>query len=320
MDSFECLVAFARALEAGSFSAAARHLGVSQPTVSKRIAAMERQFGVPLFARTTRKLRPTAEALRIYDHVRRAITSLDAARATVGTESATPRGTLRVAAPRSFGSACIVPGLGAYLRQNPGVSVDLHLTERPVDLIGEGIEVGVRVGPLPSSSLVARRIGTVERVVVASRAYMSRRAMPRSPEDLVDHQCIVLLGPKQANRWTFDSETGRHVVEVNGRLRVDDIDAVRDAMLDGLGVCLVPLWGVQGAIATGEAVVLLGEFHAAGLAVSAVYPDADGLSPRARSFIDFLANDFAEVAASNQASRHRSARRRRHALHRHEVP
>lgn len=292
MDNYDCMLAFVRTLEAGSFSGAARNLGVSQPTISKRIAEMERQFGVRLFTRTTRKLHPTAEALRAYEHLRHAIASFDAARASVGDASPIPTGTLRVAAPMSFGRACILPRVGHYLGDNPGVTLELNFAERTVDLIGEGIEVGIRIGSLPSSSLIARRIGTAERVVTASRAYLAHHPPPRTPEDLVDHICVIHAAEKQADRWTFDSETGRHVVEVKGRLYIDDIDSVRDAVLGGLGIGLLPLWCARQAIAMGDLAVLLGDFHAATLPISAVYPDADGLSLRARSFIDFLARDL----------------------------
>jgi DNA-binding transcriptional LysR family regulator len=303
MNQYDCMLAFVRTYEAGSFSGAARALRVSQPTISKRIAELEQQFGVTLFARTTRKLHPTTEALRAYEHVRQAIAAFDTARASVADVSPTPTGTLRVAAPMSFGRANIVPRIGAYLATHPGVTLELRFTERTVDLVGEGVEVGIRIGALPSSSLIARRIGTAERVVVASRAYLKRHTPPRTPEDLADHDCVVHTAQKQADRWTFDSETGRHVVEVKGRLWIDDIDAVSDAVLGGLGIGLVPLWCVRGALAAGKAVTLLADYHAAALPVSAVYPDAEGLSLRARSFIDFLADDLMGAPPARRAKK-----------------
>ncbi len=156
------------------------------------------------------------------------------------------------------------------------MTLELRFTERTVDLVGEGVEVGIRIGAMPSSSLIARRIGTAERVVVASRAYLQRHPSPRTPEDLADHPSVIHAAQKQADRWTFDSETGRHVVEVKGRLWIDDIDSVCDAVLGGLGIGLVPVWCVRQALAAGQAVALLGDYHAAALPVSAVYPDADG--------------------------------------------
>lgn len=306
------MLAFVRTLETGSFSAAARLLGVSQPTISKRIAELERQFGAQLFARTTRKLHPTAEAMRAYDHVRHAIAAYDAARASVGNASPVATGTLRVAAPLSFGRACIVPRIGRYLDDNPGVAVELHFTERVVDLVGDGIEVGIRLGPLPSSSLIARRIGTAQSVVVASRAYLARHAHPRTPEDLMDHACIIHTAQKQAGHWTFDSETGRHVVEVKGRLAIDDIDSVRDAVIDGLGIGLLPLWSVRQDVAAGDVAILLADYHAGTLPISAVYHDAKGMSLRARKFIDFLAGELAGAAA-RPATLRRRPRLTRHA-------
>lgn len=303
------MLAFVRTFEGGSFSAAARQLGVSQPTISKRIAELERQFGAQLFARTTRKLHPTAEALRAYEHVRHAIAAYDAARASIGNASPVATGTLRVAAPLSFGRACIVPRIGLYLDDNPGVAVELQFTERLVDLVGEGIEIGIRLGPLPSSSLIARRIGTAEAVVVASRAYLARHAPPRTPEDLTDHACIIHTAQKQAGRWTFDSETGRHVVEVKGRLAIDDLDSVRDAVIDGLGIGLLPLWSVRQEVAAGHLAILLADYHAGTSPISVVYHDAKGMSLRARKFIDFLAGEMAGGARPAPLPRRRRARR-----------
>ncbi|HWM48998.1 MAG TPA: LysR family transcriptional regulator [Xanthobacteraceae bacterium] len=302
MDYFECLVAFVRTLETRSFSAAARALGVSQPTVSKRLIELERRLGVQLFVRTTRRLHPTAEGLRIYEDARQAMAAVERTKASVALASPVAGGKLRVAAPAWFGRACILPHLDTYLEQHPAVTVELHLASEVVELIGEGIEIAFRVGPMPSSSLIARRIALTEHRLVAHNSYLKGRRSPRSPEDLAEHRCVILSSQKSSNRWAFDSDQGRHVVDVEGPLWVDDVDAARDAVLGGLGIGLLPLWCVRTEVAQGRASVLLPDYHPASLPISAVYSHVD-LSVRARSFIDFLTGCLAAGQEKDRPAR-----------------
>jgi DNA-binding transcriptional LysR family regulator len=272
MDQFDCLMAFVRTIETRSFSAAARSLGVSQPTVSKRIAEMERVLGTQLLVRTTRRLHPTPDGLRIYDHARQAIASVDRAKASVASASQVPTGKLHIGAPTWFGRSCIIPHLSGYLEQFPRVAIDLHLGEGNVDLLGEGLEIAIRIGHLPTSSFVAQRIGTTQHTAVASRTYLRCHRSPRSPDDLADHSCVIQTGEKQPDRWIFDSDHGRHVVDVTGRVRVDDVDAAREAVLAGLGIGLLPLASVRALLNQGHLAVLLPEYHPTSYPISAVCP------------------------------------------------
>jgi DNA-binding transcriptional LysR family regulator len=308
MDSLDCLMAFVRTFEGRSFSAAARSLGISQPTVSKRIAELERTWGTQLLVRTTRRLHPTPDGIRLYEHARQAIESVERAKASVVSASRIPTGKLHVAAPVWFGRSCILPHLPAYLEQYTAVGIELQLTDGAVDLIRDGIELAIRIGHLPSSSFIARRIGATEHTAVASPAYLHRHRSLQSPDDLADHVCVIQSGQKQPERWVFDSDQGRHVVDVNGRLWVDDVDAVREAVLAGLGVGLLPFASVRAAVGQGQLSVLLPEYHPASLPINAVYPHGTGLSLRARSFIDFLIKCLAVDARSRgaQNSRRRS--------------
>ena len=173
MDRIDCLRAFVRALEGGSFSVAARELGIGQPAVSKRIALLESEFGTQLFLRTTRKLKPTPEGHRIYDLARQILRNFDLARANVEETSPRPSGTLRVSVPSSFGRRYLMPVLAEYIGSYPEVCLDVRYSERFVNLVEEGVELAVRIGKLEASTLVARRLGAVPRYLVATPTYLS---------------------------------------------------------------------------------------------------------------------------------------------------
>lgn len=172
MDRIDCLRAFVRTLEGGSFSAAAKELGIGQPAISKRIAMLESEFGTQLFSRTTRTLKPTAEAHRIYDLARQILDNFDMARSSVEHAAPRPTGTLRIGVPSSFGRRYMMPVIAEYVRHYPEVRVDIRFSERFVNLVEEGIEIALRIGNLEASTLVARRLGTVQRYLVATPTYL----------------------------------------------------------------------------------------------------------------------------------------------------
>jgi len=304
MDRIDCLRAFVRAMEGGSFSHAARELGIGQPAVSKRIALLEREFGSQLFMRTTRRLRPTPEAHRVYELARQVLNTFETARASVREASPRPSGTLRLGIPTSFGRRYIVPIIGEYVRANPDVRVDLRLSERLVNLVEDGVELALRIGRLGPGSLVARRIGTVRRYLVASPDYLRGRGLPRMPDDLAGHQCVIYSHFAAAGRWTFDSELGRHEVEVTGSVAVDDADTMERAVLEGLGIAVLPAWCAVGAVREGRLVHLLPDFAIPSLPLHAVYPETQWMSLRARSFLDLVvarSNRFGERLAAAPA-------------------
>ena len=296
MDRIDCFRAFVRVLEGGSFSAAAKELGIGQPAVSKRIALLEREFGTQLFLRTTRKLRPTPEAHRIYDLARQILGNFDLARSSVEQASPRPTGTLRVSLPSSFGRRYMMPVIAEYVRNYPEVCLDIRFSERFVNLVEEGIELALRIGKLESSTLVARRLGTVQRYLVATPTYLHGRPMPRTPEDLKTHQCIIYSRLPAANEWTFESEHGRHVTSIGGPIIVDDADAMEEAVMHHLGIAILPEWNAIDGIRSGQLENILPEYSIAPSPLHAVYPEMHWMSPRARSFLELLikrANQFA---------------------------
>ncbi len=286
MDSTKAYLTFVRALEAGSFSAVAREMGVSQSSVSKIIAALETSLGVQLFTRTTRKLHPTDEALQLYEHARQLLDTLDAlTSSTRKTRKADPSGVLRMTMPNSFGRRRIMPLLARFTLLHPKVKLDIVMKDDVLDLISEGLELGIRIGTLPSNTLIARSLGIVEHSLVATPAYLEKFGRPEAPLDLVDHQCIVYGG---SNRWDFESEHGRQSVEVSGPLRVNDADAIHQAVLADLGIAQLPDWLVRSDFAAHGLVPLMEDYYPIPKPVSIVYPQTRYLSLRARALIDFL--------------------------------
>ena len=288
MDRIDCLRAFVRTLEGGSFSAAAKELGIGQPAVSKRIALLEREFGTRLFLRTTRKLRPTPEAHRVYDLARQTLGSFDMARASVDEALPRPTGTLRMSVPSSFGRRFIMPIVAEYAKAYPGVHLDIRFTERIVNLVEEGLELALRIGNLEASTLVARRLGAVRRLLVATPAYFKTRPVPRTPDDLATHQCIAYSRLSPANEWTFESEHGRHVAVLQKSIFLDDSDAMLEAVMQDLGIAILPHWNAAAGIRSGRLVSVLPEYSIASLPLHAVYPEMNWMTPRARSFLDLL--------------------------------
>ena len=286
MDSLQAYAAFVRTFEAGSFSAVARELGTTQSAVSKQIASLERSLGVQLFARTTRRLQPTAEALQLYEHVRQLLDAIEGVRA--GERGAKLTGTLRVSAPSAYGRRRICPLVPEFLRQHPSVRLEIVLTDQDSDLIGEGFELGVRIGELPASTLMARPIDSIEYLLVATPQYLERQGIPESPIELANHACLALAGSGRFTRWEFESENGRHAVEVSGPVQVNDPDAVYALVCAHQGIALLPRWVLGDDLECGELRWLMSDYYPLSQRVSVVYPKTRFLSQRARRFIDFL--------------------------------
>lgn len=280
-----------RVVESGSLSAAARHLRLSPAAVSRRLASLERQLGGALVVRTTRRLQVTDAGRRYYEQAVRILRDIEDAQATVRGARAV-RGRLRVSAPVTFGLAWVCPAVPALLRKHPELQLDLHLEDRVVDLVAEGLDVAIRIGvePPESSSVVARRLGRYGRYVVASPAYLRRRPRPKEPTALAAHDALLHVPDDRAvTPWIFSRE-GREVrVEPRGTLRTNVVFALRDAALAGLGVALLPEWLVADDVAAGRLRVLVSDWSAPRLDVIALHRAELRGAPRVRAFLEHLA-------------------------------
>lgn len=275
----------------GSISAAARDLSVTPAGASARLAAFEKGLGARLLHRTTRQATLTEDGLAFLPHAEHVLDAAEAARAALGREQATPRGTLRVAAPGSFARMHIVPGLPDFYGRYPDLVLDLRISDSVVDLVEGAFDVAVRYAELGDSSFVARRLAPDRRVLVASPEYLRRRGQPKTPDDLAEHACLVV---GTLDLWTFQGAEGKPIVRrVSPALRINDGEAVRDAACAGLGIALMATWCAADELRSGVLVPALPEYPLVSTqTLWALYPSSRELAPKVRAFIDWLVARF----------------------------
>jgi len=299
MDRFNLMHVFVRIAETGSISAVARELGSTQPTISKQLAALEVRLGVTLLQRTTRRLSLTEAGSAYYDAARRILDQVAEAEAGVGRLSLGPSGTLTVSAPNGLGQMFLDRLIIAFQARYPELRIHLIESERFVDLVEEGIDVAVRVGQLADSTLVARRLGSSRRVVVGTPEYFARNPEPRLPQDLARHNCVLYTYLASGNVWRFQGPKGEIDVRVSGSFRTTSGNAIREAVLAGIGVAAAPLWMVHDHLHAGRLKAVLGDYAPVPAEINAVYPSARHVATKVRVFIDYLKEAFARVPELN---------------------
>lgn len=279
----------------GSLSGAARELNLSVPAVSKRLAQLEARFGVRLLNRTTRKMSLTGEGEVYLQMADRILADISAIEESMTAARTTPTGLLRVNSALAFGRVHMAQAITDYIRCNPEVRVQLELTDRPLNLVSAGYDVGIRVGNLPDATLIARRIYDNELLVCASPAYLKRRGTPRTIDDLLRHDCIVLRENRDDNAtWTLTERTGRRTrsVKVKGPLSVNDGHIAVQWALDGHGIILRSAYDVEPLIAAGKLKRLLPQYRSGDFDIYAVYSQRQNVPAKIRSFIDYLVARF----------------------------
>ncbi len=299
MDRLSAMQTFVRVVESGSFSAVAREAQATQSAVSKQVAALERSLGAKLLSRTTRSLALTEEGERYFDQARRLVAEIAEAEASLRRGEQQLSGWLRVAASVGFGRLKLLPLVTTFLASHPGVKIDLRLNDGFIDLVEQGIDVAVRIGELADSSLVARRIGTTQRVLIASRKYM--RSLPkglkalRTPEDLAQHNCIVYTELATQNAWSFSAGPGASApvgstttIRTHGNLQTNSSEVVRAAVLSGMGIGFSPTWLFEDEMPHGDLQRLLPDWAAAPIPMHAVSPSQRRHSAKVRAFTDHL--------------------------------
>ncbi|HSA91152.1 MAG TPA: LysR family transcriptional regulator [Burkholderiales bacterium] len=285
------ITVFARIVGTGSLSAAARDLGMSPAVISRRLAALESRLGVRLLNRTTRSLHLTDEGASYYETCNRVLAEIQEADAAVTAGRAEPRGVLRVALPASFGHQHVAPLVPQFAERYPSVQLALSLSDRTVNLVEEGFDLAVRIADLADSSLAARKLAPNRRVVCASPAYLARHGEPRTPEELLGHNC---LASDFTMNWDYRGPDGKPgTVRVSGRYACDNWEVLREWAVAGLGVALKSTWDVRRHLEDGSLVSLLPGYTFAGdVAIYAVYPHRRHLPAKTRAFIEFLAESF----------------------------
>ncbi len=288
MDTFISMSIFRRVVEAGSFSAVARETRLSQPTVSKHIAALEERLGTRLLNRSTRQLNLTDAGREHYEHCVRILDDLAEAESSVGRRTSQPTGTLRISTPIAFGRLQILPRLWRFIAAYPELKIDLLMDDHNIDLVKEGVDVVIRMGPMESSSLIAQKIGDCARVTVASPDYLAAHGEPGKPADLKQHDCLVFTLLSTRNEWYFTGHKGMEKVRVKGRFSTNSPDAIREAALAGMGIAVTPLWLIDGCIEAGRLKPVLNDYRPTPMAVHAAYPDRRFVPRKVRAFIEHI--------------------------------
>ncbi|WOD15719.1 LysR family transcriptional regulator [Paraburkholderia kirstenboschensis] len=278
---------FVAAVDAHNFTAAAKRLSLSKQFVSRRVMALEEALGVPLLVRNTRKLAVTELGQEFYERAKRILGEVEEAEQAMSLRRAGPRGLLKVSAPMSFGMMHLSPLVADFLREHGDVRFDMELSDRTVDVVGEGFDMAVRIGVLPDSTLIAQKLVDVSLVACCSPGYLRRRGAPATPADLARHSCL-LYGHGGVVTWDFAVEGALKGFEVHGPLRANNGDLIRDAAVAGLGIVRLPDFIVADALRSGQLVTVLDEFLPSPTGVYAVYPQHRQSSLTIRAFVDFL--------------------------------
>ncbi|MCB1645784.1 MAG: LysR family transcriptional regulator [Pseudomonadales bacterium] len=299
MDRLTAMKMFVRVVETGSFSAVARELNSTQPTISKNIAELESWLGAKLLNRSTRSLRLTETGTDYYERCVAILQDVEEAEHVVGQLQTQPKGQVRVSAVVAFGSQHIVPRLDRFYASYPDIRVDLRLNDRVVDLVEEGVDVAFRMGTLADSSLIARKICSSPVIASAAPAYLKQYGIPSHPRELKDHNYIVHSDTKGRQEAVFQDDGEAFHVRVDGNLSTNSSEAMRAALRAGLGISVMPHWLVGDLLESGELVEILEDFKPSPLEIYAVYPPGRHLPSRVRCLIDFFTQEFRQCPAIN---------------------
>ena len=295
LPDFEALAIFAKVVELRSFAAAASELALSKPTVSKAVSRLEERLGARLFNRTSRRLALTDAGQKLAERAARLLADGETIENEALSQSVSPRGLVRLAVPMTFGVKVVAPILPEFLKQYPDVSIDLHLSDAMVDLIGEGFDAGLRIASLPDSSLIARRLCAMPRYTVAAPSYLKKYGRPIHPMHLAQHRCFGYAYLSTPNVWHYTNAAGEQAsVRPAGQLRVNNGEAVLPALIAGLGIADLPDFIIGDAIASGEVEVILKGWKQTEGAVHLVMPPGGPRPARVEVLAEFLTAHFAK--------------------------
>jgi DNA-binding transcriptional LysR family regulator len=309
MSEITDLRTFVRVVERGGFAAASKDLGITPSAVSKLVTRLEDRLGVRLLHRTTRSLALTPEGETYHVRARDILAAIEDAETEVSRTGLRPRGRLRINCVPAFALHQLVPVLPAFIASFPEIELELAITDRVVDLLEENADIGIRTGRVQDSSLVARKISEIRRGLFASPEYLARREMPRTPEQLRDHDCIVLKLSPSSHRWPFNDNGKAKVIDISSRILVDSGEAALRLAIAGVGITRLADLVVAEAIREGRLKPVLTESHVAEPApLSAVYPHGRHRMPKVRAFLDFLVERFRHAPWRQTCDLHRPAR------------
>lgn len=283
---------FVEVVNSGGFSAAARKIGLSRAQVSKSVMQLEQYLGTRLLNRTTRSISVTDFGRVYLERSGELLADLDEIEASAANESGEPRGRLMLSAPTSFGMLHLQNAIPAYLERYPHVQISLSLADRFIDVVAEGFDLVIRIADLGDSSLVARRLAPCRRVLCASPDYLEKNGMPGVPQDLAIHHCLVYSNELKPDTWQLQGPEGIESVRVNGPVCADNGDILRASAVAGLGITLLPTFIVGEDLVSGKLRQVLPDYCPQEISIHALFPSRRWLSPKVRSFVDFLADYF----------------------------
>lgn len=295
MDRIDALRLFQAVAELESFTRAAERHSLTPGAASKQIAALEERMQARLLERTTRSVRLTDAGRALLERVRPWLTEYEAIENGLAADNAAAAGFLRVAAPVDFGSARLIEPVTAFMEQWPSVEVRLDLSDRMVDLVDEGYDLAVRLGHLPDSSLIAKRLANAPMMTIASAGYLAANGAPAAPADLARHPCIIDRNRPAPNLWRYEKDGQKAEVKVDGRLSLNGASAAVSAACAGAGVACVPSWAARGAVADARVVPVMDDWTPEARELWAVFPSNRYLAHRVRLLVDFLAGWFKDT-------------------------
>jgi DNA-binding transcriptional LysR family regulator len=301
MDRFESMAILLKVAEAGSLSAAARRLRTPLATVSRKVSDLEKRLNARLLNRSSRRATLTDAGQAYVLACKRILEDVAEAERAAAGEFSAPRGELVVTAPLVFGRLHVLPVASAFLAAYPDIDIRIVLADRIVNILDDHVDLAVRIGELPDSGLVARRVGAIRRVVCGSPAYFARRGTPENPAALRGHDCVTFEGMDQADAWSFASGKSIETVAVHSRLSVNAAEAAIDAAAAGIGVTRVLSYQMAAALKAGALAVVLRDFEPPPLPVNLVYPSRRLVPLKLRSFIDFAAPRLAQALSPGAA-------------------
>mgnify|MGYP000594863551 FL=1 len=294
MDGFSAIPVFVAVVECGGFSSAARLLGISKSAVSKRINVLEHTLGVKLLHRTTRKLSLTELGEHYYEHAAKAYSSAQDAEDAVAQLQGEPQGRLRINVPMSFGRLHVAPMIPKFLHRHPKISIDMVMDDKVLDLVGDGFDLAIRSGNLPSSSLIARKLAPLNSALCASPSYLEKYGTPQTLSDLEQHNCLVFSHSQDIRAWTFTKGDAQQSVEVSGNYQVNNSEAIREALLNDVGIARLPTFVAGPDIKSGKLVRLFPQYRMPHKTIYAVFLERQYMPAKVRAFLDFSINYFGD--------------------------
>jgi DNA-binding transcriptional LysR family regulator len=288
MDKLISMKVFEKVAKLNSFSAAAENMGLSKAMVSKHIASLENSLDVLLLNRTTRRISLTESGAAYLERVKNILSDIEETELAVSTLSSEPRGTLKLTAPTSFGAFHLARAIGGYKQIYPDVHIEMVLSERMPDLVEDGIDLAIHVGHLDDSSLIARRLASAHMVVCGSPGYFNKYGIPKTPEDLTDHKCLIYTPRTPVNEWSFQKDQKQFNVRVSGDIRSNIGDALRVAAMQDSGLIQLPTYMTGLDIKAGRLQVVLEGYEPPESPINALYLHRKHLSAKVRTFVDYL--------------------------------